>query len=213
VSDGEYIDRLKSAMPRAEHCVTPEYSETLVAAGSSLAVYSLQDSNGFVTWSRRHLRLSPVPITSVSISASHGVLACSFRKHHIVQIMRYTETGAVTTIAEPWHPRPVRSLAWIEGASPGTQASTTDSECSLLTETEDGIVRVWRCLPDEPDFFVLWHTFNPPTASSSPSICNIWLGDRGLFTVAQDGRASVTRLIVSPAQIARCSASDHHGMH
>lgn len=60
---------------------------------------------------------------------------------------------------------------------------------TLVTETADGIMRLWRCFADEPHYFVLWLTLNG-CQGDLVSVAYLWLrsgSQMRLMSILQDG--------------------------
>lgn len=105
-----------------------------------------------------------------------------------MRISRYHDSGHITCISEPWHAAIVRSIAW--------QISyDTSAMPSLLTQTTDGKLRIWRCSQDEPDFYILWHTLR----SKDSCVTGHWLLDeeghqQGVLSIDLGGQMRITDL-------------------
>lgn len=117
----------------------------------------------------------------------------NLQNHHVAQIYRLQpkacEASSLSLIAEPWHPQHIRRLAWLGN----------DNHKTLCTESTNGIVRLWRTLADEPDFFTLWATV---ASSTGTNVANIWLRTEEaqpytLLSLASDGTCSLAIISVS----------------
>lgn len=76
---------------------------------------------------------------------------------------------------------------------------------TLSTESEDGIVRIWKCLPDEPHFFVLWLTIELRDSASVP-IANLWIAVESvgrLLSFLEDGS-----IVLHEVQVRRIFCED-----
>jgi len=86
----------------------------------------------------------------------------------IVHLLSGKEVNRMEGICSPWHPAQVRKIQWISGGN------KEDGDSAILsTETVDGTIRIWKCFPDEPHYFVLWLAIKNNIDNALP-IANIW---------------------------------------
>lgn len=75
-------------------------------------------------------------------------------------------------------------MEWIGG-------NDTNSDCATLsTETIDGILRLWKCFPDEPHYFVLWLTVRASYDDKVLPLANMWIRTKEeskLLSIVEDG--------------------------
>lgn len=113
----------------------------------------------------------------------------------ILHLKAETSNPKPRRVSEPWHPRSVRKCRWINNVSDETNS------LALATETSDGIIRIWRCFPDEPHYFVLWHTVNAGEGADV-AIANLWYHDAHeqqykLFSALSSGLVKLITIKVS----------------
>lgn len=124
-------------------------------------------------------------VVQIRLSPCAQYVASATQHSNAVEVMHILQTKAVSRlerICSPWHPHQVRKAEWIQAGNSGSNSAT------LSTETIDGTVRIWKCFPDEPHYFVLWLTIRPE--DSATAIANMWFTTDGvhrLFSVLDTG--------------------------
>jgi hypothetical protein len=131
----------------------------------------------------------------VRLSPQAGYAVTKTANNNIVTIYRL-EHGQTTSnlqqISQPWHPVDVRRAYWLPQTAPDLDSAT------LVTEAADGMLRIWRCFPDEPNYFVLWLTINPVANGATP-LASLWVADAEtlkLMSILSDGSVRLFDILV-----------------
>lgn len=147
-------------------------------------------------------RSSPTEVTEARLSSNAQYAITLTKNANIAQVHRLktqTQPSSLVRVCAPWHSTRIRKSYWLnEGKADLDQAT-------LVTETVDGYLRLWKCFPDEPPYFVLWLTVGPGTNDLMP-VAYFWLaeiGQKKLLSVLEDGSLRLHTIEVSTTVLRR----------
>lgn len=165
-------------------------------ASNSVSPLSEQRQDVSAELTHQPCHSSPTEVTEARLS-SNGQYAVTLTKNaNIAQVHRLEtqpQPSSLIRVCAPWHPTRIRKAYWLNGGEAGLNQAT------LVTETVDGYLRLWKCFPDEPHYFVLWLTVGPGTNDLTP-VAYFWLAEIGqnkLLAVLEDGSLRLHTIEVS----------------
>ncbi|KAK9897184.1 hypothetical protein P389DRAFT_54320 [Cystobasidium minutum MCA 4210] len=188
------------------------HGDTFIVGGSAVALYRLEDSSGLSVWSNKWSEASSAEIIEAQLSAGGQYVVTRTQNTNNAQVSRVLLEGSaasVVHVCNPWHTTRLRKTYWLDGEKEEVDRAT------LVTETADGYLRLWKCFPDEPHYFVLWYTL-PQKGRGLVPIAYFWISNRDrncVLSVLEDGSLmlhEVEHLAQSPTYAARSSSTAYN---
>lgn len=142
------------------------------------------------------VRSSSAEIIEAQLSAGGQYVVTRTQNTNNAQVSRVLLEGSaasVVHVCNPWHTTRLRKTYWLDGEKEEVDRAT------LVTETADGYLRLWKCFPDEPHYFVLWYTL-PQKGRGLVPIAYFWISNRDrncVLSVLEDGSLMLHEVEVS----------------